>query len=167
MSNVDPDFDPDDELDPDDHDNNNSAVRDLRRKLKRAETKAERAAELEAELFTYRSRDAFTAAELKLNDAQQRATLNELSDKTDLSPEALRTAATTLGFYTPPDPTAGEDADAQRAMAAAAAGSGSASVEGQLKPQEFAAWDMARRVDFMTRHPEKFAAIERGETVRV
>lgn len=164
MSNTDVDFD---ELE-DEQDDDSPVIRKLRTQLRNARKDSKDADTLRAKLHEYESRDAFTAADLGFNPSQQRAVLNELADPNDLSPEALRAASTRLGLYTPPnnDQDAG-DAAAQAAIAAASAGAAVTATDGMLKPAEFAAWDMARRVDFMERHPEHFAAIERGETVRL
>lgn len=164
-----PDDDFDDEYDdnePDQHDDT-PVIRKLRKELRDAKKDSKRAAELEKELFAYKSRDAFTNAGLELNDRQRKALLSQLDDPNDLSPTSLKTLAIEFGWAQPDEQANQADEVAQQAIVAAAQGAKNSGPINHVSPDDFKSWDMPRRKDFYDRYPEKFAALERGETVRM
>lgn len=169
MSTADTYDDLEDEHD-DEQPDDSPVIRKLRKEARDGRKAQKRIGELEAKVFSYESQAAITAAGLTLNERQQRALLRELEPGTAPTPETLRSIAGDLGFDVPAindgNQTAEEDA-VQKVIVNASAGANTGGVPDTLTPKEFAGWDMARRVDFMNRHPEKMAALERGESVRM
>lgn len=161
--------DTDDFYEDDEDDQNDSAViKGLRKKAREGAQAIKERDELRSENQSLKARTYLNDAGLSgLKPSQQKAVLALVEG--DPSVEALKEAAVELGFVEP-DTSGAASEDAQRQMAGAAANagtSGGGNVTDMVTPQDFGTWDMTRRVDFMDRHPEKFAALERGETIRV
>lgn len=99
-----------------------------------------------------------------LNEDQQKAVLSVVSD--DATVDTLKAAAVRLGFIQPDvDEQQNEEGQQQIANAAANQDTGANRAD-TITASDFNKWDMPRKQDFMKRHPDKFEALKRGETVK-
>ncbi len=159
------DDDIEDEEDQDDP-NDSSVIKTLRREAKDGRKAAKERDQLKSEIVSLRNEKLFRSSKAShLSEKQQRAVLSNIEGEATV--ELIDAEALDLGFIQAEDENHDDD-DAQEQMANAAAnGNTGRSSSDTLTAADFGSWDMPRKKDFIDRYPEKFAALKRGENVKL
>lgn len=159
------------DLDFDEHDDDNDsqgdtpAIRQLRQRHKELADKAkqaeERAAAAEERLRERDFRDA--TATLNLND-RQRAALRREWEQDGSDPDKLRPLAVEMGYAPAEFDEATAERQAHERLERTSTGA-TPSGSGLISGSDYASWPTAQRDRFRRDHPDKFAALKRGEKV--
>lgn len=169
MSDFDDIVDDDDDPDLNDNPDDSSVMKRLRKQAREGRTAVRERDALKEENVTLRNEKLLREAKLdSLKPSQQNAVLRGLEGEATV--ESLKAQALELGFIeAEPEPEPDPDEVAQEQMADAAANGGKerGNSADTITVADFAKWDMPRKKDFITRYPDKFAALKRGEKVRL
>lgn len=165
MSEVDPNA-PDSDDGDDGEQQSERRVSMKRADLKKMEEKGRRVDEAEARAAAAERKVAVLEAKLDLNPEQQMA-LFAVHQGDDLSPTALTTTATKLGFVKTDTSDAADTAarDAATTIDQAVNGSTSSSGGALLTPEQVKEWPTEKLMRFTRAHRESMDQLKRGQPV--